>query len=328
MAIVWRGIGIVVPIIFFIVGWIVSYFFDGTNTKILNADFLSWTSLFSGILIALIGLGLKVQPKEEASPYAHPEPKPKGKHDFFFIPVIYWGIGLLILCIYLFFFAKPAVTPNTEQIIIEEKPTTRIVNFYNPTEDTLKYIVADDTDKGLIESKYVAPGEYISLELLAKSYLFGAFDMNSEKTLSLPVKKHASDTSKYVLLKDDKGSFYQRKVYAQTSDKDDYDEAWLVLDGKHDLALVEITNICKKRMDEVKINEIEWSNKIYDIYDAEDLIEPLFKKPYSNKTITVIAPGKKIPISIEENELVYLLVPFTSEYPKDSLIAGKIIESY
>lgn len=331
MAIVWRGLGIIVPIIFFVVSWIISFFFDGTKTKILEADFLSWTALISGLLIALIGLGLKAQPTEEEEKYMpNADRKPKSKHDFFFIPVLYWGIGLIGLSIYLFFSIKTPSTDTSdyETIEIVSSPSTRIVNFYNPSLDTLIYIVADDSNEGLIERKKVAPGSYNTLELESRSYLFSAFNLDFVTTLSLPAKKYASDKSKYVRIKDDDGDFYQRKLNAMTTNKDDYDEAWLVLDGTHNLALVDISDICNKHTDIDDIKDIKWSREIYETYDAQDLIEPLYEKSNRNKKVTVLYPGKRIPKRIKEKEKIYILIPFVGDSIEDSLIIESIIEKF
>lgn len=320
MVFIWRGIGFLVPVIFILVGWIVSFWFDGASTKIMNADYLSWTSLFTAILLLL--LGFMTHNNHKGTDDSQEKPKSKRAH-FFYIPILYWGVIFGLVSIYCFAFAGKESSPETVETIIEE-PVTRIVNFYNPGDDTLTYIVADETGEGLISRETVYPGQYLSLELDMKSYLFSAYDQNQETTLLLPDKEYANDTSKYLLLEDDKGQFYQRILYPATAAEDDYDEAWLVLDGKHNLILVDVTDLCSGKIKTDDIDSYEWTDDIYDIYDARDLIEPLNKKVFRGKTIRVLVPGEYLPENLEENELVYMLIPFEGENPDNSFIAGWI----
>jgi len=95
---IWRGAGIAVPIIFFICGWIVSYWFE--DTRLGNPDFMGWTSFYAGIVTLLAGvviLGMGSEPKK-----LEPGEVPvRVRHDFFWIPVLIWGVILLGLSIYL-----------------------------------------------------------------------------------------------------------------------------------------------------------------------------------------------------------------------------------
>ncbi|MBU0487152.1 MAG: hypothetical protein KKA07_08805 [Bacteroidetes bacterium] len=45
MAFIWRGFGLIVPILFFVTAWIVSYLFDKGDTTLGNPDFIGWTAL-------------------------------------------------------------------------------------------------------------------------------------------------------------------------------------------------------------------------------------------------------------------------------------------
>ncbi len=318
MIFIWRGIGFLVPVVFLLVGWIVSFWFDGSSTKILNADYLGWTSLFTAVLLLLLGLMTHNKHKETGDSQV----KHKRAH-FFYIPILYWGVIFGVLSIYCLAFAGKESSPEAVETIIEE-PVTRIVNFYNPGDDTLTYIVADETGEGLVSREKVYPGQYLSLELDMKSYLFSAYNQNRETTLLLPDKEYANDTSKYLLLEDDKGQFYQRILYPATAAEDDYDEAWLVLDGKHNLILVDVTEWCSGKIKTEDIDSHEWTEDIYDIYDARDLIEPLNKKVFKGKTIRVLAPGEYLTEKLDENEQVYMLIPFEGEYPDNSFISGWI----
>ncbi len=82
---IWNGFGIIVPIIFFIVGWIASYFFDDLTLG--NTSYIATIMLFSALPVGLIGLGM-AQPSEDGTPAKN--------HSFFFIPVQWWGLLFLV----------------------------------------------------------------------------------------------------------------------------------------------------------------------------------------------------------------------------------------
>lgn len=310
MPLIWRGMGIIVPIIFFITAWIVSYWYDSGETTLGNSSYIGWTSLFAGIAVLLIGLVLMAGGSDEEGE----EPGPKKKHDFFYLPVFVWGLLLGGLSLYMLVFAgksasdDPAPSEPESTEVTAPAPTTRIVNFYNPTEEPLTYIVADETGGGLISRKEVAPMSSLSLELEQGTYLFSAFDQDKEKTLTLPATKTiAADETKYKMHQDDQGPFYQRILNPATVETDDYDEAWLVLDGTHNMLLLKVNQVCTGAVSEEDINGIDWSEEIQARYDARDLIEPLFRQYEKNKQIKVVEPGQKIPGSIAEDEVYFLL---------------------
>lgn len=83
--IIWNGFGIIVPIIFFIVGWITSYFYDDVTLG--NFSYISTIMLISALPVGLVGLGMS-QPSEDGSP--------AGNHSFFFVPVKWWGLLFLV----------------------------------------------------------------------------------------------------------------------------------------------------------------------------------------------------------------------------------------
>ncbi len=99
MVFIWRGIGIVVPIIIFIVGWFVSLFFE--DTRLGNGSFMGWVFFYSAIVFLIIGLlmlKIKKQKKTEGT-----ESWTLRKHDFFFIPILFWAPILLVLSLFLIF---------------------------------------------------------------------------------------------------------------------------------------------------------------------------------------------------------------------------------
>jgi hypothetical protein len=329
--IIWRGLGILVPIVFVITGLLVSWISGDPDTRLGNPSFLGWTALFSGIVIFLLGLGLAGggdDKDEQGNPI-------KKKHDFFWIPVFVWGLVLGLSSIYFLGFAQkgdPASTPvasnDSSQVSPPAAevatPSTRVVNFYNPTKDTLTYIVADEKGKGLIDKKKVAPNSYLSAELGKGDYLFSAYK-GKDATLNLPAEEFAGDESKYVLLKDDKGSFYQRILNPGTPENDDYDEAWLVLDGKTQLLLVNVSTACDPEVTKADVQGAKWAGSIQEEYDPRDLVEPLYKKFLKDEFIKVVGPGQKLPTEIKENEVYYLLVPYAGKGDKNAAIVNAVV---
>jgi hypothetical protein len=324
---VWRGMGIAVPIIVFLTGLLVSWISGDPDTRIGNPSFMGWTSLFSGIVILLLGLALLGSSEDENGN------KVKKKHDFFWIPVFVWGIALALLSIYLLVFqakGSPATTSavgsadSTTQVS-EKLPTTRTVNFFNPTKDTLGFIIADDTKDGLIESTMVPPLSFASRTLEKGTYMFVGIDNKGGNTLILPDREFAGDKKKYRMHEDEKGSFYQRIVNPATKQTDDYDEAWISLDGKSDLLVVNVTTACDPEVTESAVKGADWAGSIQEENDARDMMEPMFLKFLPDETITVVAPGEKLPTEVAENEVIYLLVPYAGKGDKNAVIAKAVV---
>lgn len=94
MTIVWRGIGIVVPILTFTIAWILSYWYEDTTMG--NTSYSGLILILTGSILIPIGIftwkGKEV--KDVGQHYIK-------KHDFFFIPLLIWGIIFLGLGIYL-----------------------------------------------------------------------------------------------------------------------------------------------------------------------------------------------------------------------------------
>jgi len=323
MLFIWRGIGLIVPIMYFLVAWIVSFWYDKADTKIVNTGFMGWTSLIAGIIILLIGLATFNSHKN-----TNEQGKPVGKkHDFFYIPILYWGIFFTLLSIYLLVFTEKKPSPEEMTVEIPE-PTDRILCLYNPSAEPLTYIIADETGQGLIERETVEPGKYVKTTLNAQTYLFSAYNENSETTLLLPDREDAGDTTKYILYEDEKGLFYQRILRPATKTHSDYDEAWLVLDGKHHLVLVDVTNVCSGKLNTEDVNDFDWEKRIEEIFDAKDLIEPLYQVEKKGKSINIIAPGDKLPSDTEPGQIIYMLIPFNGEKPDNTFIANYILSGF
>ncbi|MBK9452211.1 MAG: hypothetical protein IPN95_22875 [Bacteroidetes bacterium] len=324
---IWRGMGIAVPIIFFLTGLIVKWVSGDPDTRIGNPNFIGWTSLFSGIVILLLGLALLGSSEDENGN------KVKKKHDFFWIPVFVWGLLLGVLSIYLLVIKGKGASNEPTSVISydstatapEKVPTTRIVNFFNPTNDTLGFVIADDTKEGLIENGKVAPHSFEARELEKGTYMFVGFDTKGGNTLTLPDREFAGDEKKYRMHEDEKGSFYQRIVNAATKQTDDYDEAWLSLDGKSHLLVVNVTTACDPEVTEAAVKSADWAGSIQEENDARDMMEPLFMQFLPDETIKVVAPGEKLPTEIAENEVIYLLVPYAGKGDKNAVIAKAVL---
>ncbi len=320
MVFVWRGIGIIVPILFLLIGWIVTYWFDGMQTKFGNPDYMQWVLLYSGIILTLIGLGTwKGEIVEDVGVPAY-----RKKHDFFWIPILIWGLFFLGLSVYLFFFVESQIKDNTiisNSVETVESPSTRTINFYNPTDDTVRLIIADDVvTKGLVTNKLIAPNMITSDTYNEGTYMFMS-SVNGEELLSFPAEKYVRDTNKYKLHELEDGPVVQRILSPETIDDNDYDEAWLVLDGKLKLAVVSIPiNSKEQDISEVILNLNE--SNIVEILDPIDLMEPL-KNVTSKKPIKMIGPADYITKSGDLVDFdVYALVPFKTEEVEIKKIRG------
>jgi hypothetical protein len=330
MPLVWRGFGIVVPIIFVLTGLLVSWISGDPDTRIGNPSFLGWTSMISGILLFLLGLvtwGGTEQQDAQGNTV-------RKKHDFFYVPILIWGVLLGGLSVYLLVFAvkaqKPAETSSTgaaDSLAAAgtEKPATRTVNFYNPTQETLTALVGDEMGDGLIEKKEVAPGRIFSIELPEGDYLFSALHADDKTAFTFPAAADADDRSKYVLHEDAKGKFYQRILNPSTPEKDDYDEAWVMMDGKTGFLLVNVTTACDAGVTEKAIRGADWSGAIQAEYSGDDLMEPLYKQFLKNEFIKVVGPGQALPDAAAANEVYYLLVPFGGKGDKNTVITNAVV---
>ncbi len=326
MPLIWRGMGIIVPIIFLVTGFLYSWISGDPDKRLGNPDMLAWTSMISGILLTLIGLAALGMSSEDEQGN-----KKRAKHDFFFIPIVAWGGLLIVWCIYLFFFSgKSSAEPSPTGLVDKpaapaiEVPHTRMVNFYNPTKDSLKYLVNDETGGGLIASGTVGPNSFASVEIEEATYMFIARNMQDKSSFFLPSEEDAEDESKYKLYEDDKGKFFQRILNPATPENDDYDEAWFVLDGKTELLLVDVNSAADSTVTRGDVRKTKWSDKVAHQYKATDIIEPVFGTRPKDGVISVIAPGKMLPFQKEKDEQVYLLVPYHGEKDKTKVITAAV----
>jgi len=95
MTLVWRGAGIVVPIIFLISAFIMSRFEENYMQGFGKSGLIAGGVL---ILIGLLTLPGKVLDEGSGQMVS------KKKHDFFFLPIIVWGVLLTGVGAYMTFF--------------------------------------------------------------------------------------------------------------------------------------------------------------------------------------------------------------------------------
>lgn len=316
MIFLWRGFGIIVPILFFICAWIVSFWFE--DTKLGNPIFIGWACFYTGIILSIIGLGTLKGTEEEQEDGSV---KVK-KHDFFFLPLLVWGLGLVALCIYLLLFTGvdevPVAETAVEDVVAEED--VRTVNFYNNWLDTLRYTVIDANDD--VVSKDVLPGEVESLGLGKGNYIFATFEVSGEFDMSIPNPK--SDNAAAIVNIGEGDEAYAVRKYRTTPEGfNGYDEAWVMLSGFRDFVLLDVTSTCYKDATYNSIQSTDWMANVIGTYNGNDLME-VHIPAKGDEIITVLPPRKISPNSIKENERVLALVPVHM----DSTLSNQVLVDY
>ncbi|MDG1475815.1 MAG: hypothetical protein P8Q14_01580 [Vicingaceae bacterium] len=297
ISIVWRGAGILVPILFFASGFIMSYWYDDVTLG--NTAYLKWTLLWPGILLTLIGLfvlPISKDPETGKTKYV-------GNHDLFWIPMIVWGV--LFLGISINFFAtsttevedveyeetyeesnleddnSTASYPMNEKGIAEDERSIRI---YNPTDEAITiYIYAPgDGDNAL--SGEVPPKDNIFIALKAGDHVV-QFD-NTKKEFSVT----ASTT---------------RENY-------DTDDVWVVLADNMDFLLVDVNAACKDGITKSVLKETDWSEKVHNRYNGTEAIF-MDVKQTEGVYFDIRKPYYNLPLTHAPNEQVYSIIPIGSD---------------
>lgn len=96
MVFIWRGAGIMVPIVLFISCWICSYSFE--DTRLGNPDYMGWSMFWAGIPLFIIGGLLAAGNLPDAETEEKP---PKSYNDLFWIPIWIWGLFFIGFGLYL-----------------------------------------------------------------------------------------------------------------------------------------------------------------------------------------------------------------------------------
>lgn len=315
MVFVWRGMGIIVPIIFFLCGTAVHFFID--DSRLGNPRFMGWSLFYSAIVLilpALAAIGGKAE-----------DGQPKKKHDFFFIPIFVWVLIFGGLSAWLLIFAGKDA-PAEEDSGPKKPVAQRLVRLWNTSDDSISYIIADTS--GLIASEDLEPHIFGKIRLDEGSYLFSASDQAGNITLQLPDEKYKNDRSRYVLRKDADGPYYERMLKGETPDTTDYDEAWLLVNGSYDMAFIDITSVCKEGLTADEVKASDWTRKLSPVYDGRDLMEPILKAP-AGGFVTALLPGEEAPSSLRKGENVQMLILVNRDEPvTNEILTGKIIRRF
>ena len=283
MVFIWRGFGIAVPIIFFISGWITSYWFE--DTRLLNTAYIGWTMLWAGlalIIFSLASLGEKLD--ENGQPIGQ-----KVYNDFFWIPTWIWCLGFIGGSIYLINTATPETESTEDEIVATNTSENTTANEVATERNLYLYNCAADSIKIEIRETKPNDGTYFDFYVQNNDYEFVAIEPD-----------------RYTVKMDD----YEQKINLREKTKkhkNDYDGAWLVLCGETDLILVEVTDICKENITASELSKISWTDKVIDRYNGDELIEPDLKSERGGE-IQVVEPGYYIPQKHGNRERVYALV--------------------
>jgi hypothetical protein len=291
MVFIWRGFGLIVPIVFGICAWIVSYWYE--DTRLGNASFMGWSMFYASIVLLLPGLAMWGSKDEEDGS--------KRYHDFMFVPVLFWSLGLGALCTYVLLQRDPApseedttpVVQTDEEKEPEEEKVYRTVNFLNSSDDTLDCIIK--TGKAS-QTVTVNPHEWQPMDLLIKKY---SFDV--------------SDRKGNILATYDAPQFTE-----PTSSKMDYESGWIQLDnGGHKLVLVDVTVMMPADYTTKDLSKTDWTKQIVEVYDGKSFMEPKVPKDaqYNSR---ILEPGDLLPSKVGTDEKVYALVTASADRTLDN----------
>lgn len=290
--------GILVPIIFFITGWIVSFWIK--DARVGNPDFIGWTSFYTAIICLLLGLGTFGGKDENGNPI------PKNRHHFFYIPILFWGLILGGLSAYLLLAAgKKADEAAKEEAAVAD--TIPRINFYNPTSDTLLYVISDES--GLFEKEKLEPFTTYTREVDVRSYLLAGLTTEGESTLALPSAKDY-DTSLYVNIKEGDSYIRQRIIHKLSGVAGSYEQNWMLLNGDYDMIVVDVTELYDGTINKEKAAKIDWMKKIRSRHSGKELIELKIMPSKAGGSVYVSNPNTYLPISNSKDRSVYMVLTF------------------
>jgi hypothetical protein len=298
MVFFWRGAGIFVLIFFLICAWLTSYAF--VDTRLGNGSFIGWSMVWTAIPTIILYFVIKNWPESEPAPGEIQTKSTHWGHSFMFIPVIIWPVVFLGGGLYLInVSAKEQPESNThllEETVLEGE---RIINFWNPSEETLT-----------MSTFFKENGqERMSEDIEAGKIVYGIYDADE---YSFQYKNR------------------KRNVSIQGSTINDtlsYDQAWFILDHKIDLLLVDVSLACSDKINETELRAIDWKEKIIDRFKGGQLIEPIVKSSDGKTKQTVIEPGFQLPLSIGESEIIYALIPIHRDsVATESVLDDEVVE--
>ncbi|TND10210.1 MAG: hypothetical protein FD123_458 [Bacteroidetes bacterium] len=302
---IWRGSGIAIPIVIFINFLIVGLWYEDHTLG--NYAENGWVCFYSAIITLLHGL-LVLPNKKDPQEGGEEPPASLNDHSFFYIPVIFWALILGALSAYFLFSGGGKQARPKAGTPVKETPAVqmRTVHILNPTKDSL--LVAISSAAGYYKEEIIKPLTYIERDLAVGSYSFGGFNMQDTFLYKLPSAALHSDTKRCVKVKNKKGQeYYERILRAPTPSKNDYDDAWVIVDTERKLIVLDVTAVCIKGITKARVEGVDWTKKIEQQFNGSDLAEPLYGKDPGKGSFTVLNIGKDIPESIGNNERVFIL---------------------
>ncbi|MBD3638832.1 MAG: hypothetical protein HUJ25_15875 [Crocinitomicaceae bacterium] len=283
MVLIWKGAGILVPILWFICGWITSYWFE--DTRLGNGAFMGWTLLWSSIPVLLLALLLRSMGKQEQSLEPGEIPQKK-RHEFFWLPVWVWGAGFLIGGLFLILTSPDETESEEETVSNEELELERLVgektvNFWNPTDETIA-MTCTYVEDGEVRLSDSIPAKYVHYATLDADKYYVNFEQHE-----IEITVHGE----------------------QVTDTNSYDQGWFILDPNIDLLLVDVSEVCNAKIVRDEIRAIDWTKKVRERYEGGQLIEPRLDASTKNIKYRVMDPGFTLPLKKGTNETVFSLIP-------------------
>lgn len=303
----WRGLGILVFVIFCLGAWIMSYYY--ADTRLGNGAYMGWSMLCSVVPTLLLYLALrKYNLKEkELAPGEIPVEKSKifTGHSFFFIPVVFWAPIFLVVGLILI---NGSSSDSSNQQVAEDREVEvseddqvrgeQVVNFWNPNDDTTAI------------TTYYKDGSERMHEVIPPKYIrYATYDAGIYGFEYAGYKKQITIHG------------------AADLDTNSYNQAWFLLDPKIDLLLVEVSEACDKAVTEKELRAIDWTLRVEKRYEGGQLMQPVLDASETEKHYTVIDPGWPLPLEIGKNQVVYALIPIEgSEKTTDEFLDERIVK--
>lgn len=316
MILIYRGLGVLVPIIIFLTGLVVSIWIK--DTRIGNPVFIGWTSFYSAILCLLLGL-VTFKPDEETD--ANGNRRPGKRAHFFYIPIVFWGPILGALSAYLLLWQGKKA--SADHYAPEKVATAPVIHFYNPTGDTLDYLIY--TKNGLSEQRSLEPFSSAKVEAPDKSYVLGALDQTGEATMTLPYYEKYN-AKLYETVNEDGRKVEQRLIRPLTADPSDYEDNWLLLDGGYDLLLVDVTSLYSGTVQKEKVASTDWTKKVKSRHEGTELIELSLKPSSPDGSVYLSPPYTYLPVSNSPGRTIYMVIVLGHEEEASNELLAELVE--
>lgn len=294
MVIFWRGFGLIVPIVIALCAWIVSYWFD--DTRIGNASYSGWVCFYSAIILLLPGFGMWGGTNNEDGT--------RSRHDFMFIPVLFWSLGLGAISAYVLLTRDSEPDTSTTSVVDEEddeedEPAKvyRVVNFVNSSSDSMTVVIRDD--QGEVERLGLGSKAWNSLNLEVKKYTFTSYNSRDE-----------------IVFK------WKDKEITAADETAAYTSQWVQMDGgEHNMILIDLTPLWPEDFMKSDLQSVDWSKQIITTYKADDIMSPSFPKDAGDKDV-ILEPGDLIPAPAKTGRKIYglLNVPADQELNNEYLV--------